>query len=97
MVPITIGNWLIKEEGIEWTGNNKYFIEKDRLLELGTGSRSNMYDWLIHLPEKTWLTKQDIYELNTALIYAINYFGFDLNRLSFVETIIEQQKQLLHK
>ncbi len=97
MVPITIGKWLIKEEGIEWTGNNKYFIEKDRLLELGTGSRSNMYDWLIHLPEKTWLTKQDIYELNTALIYAINYFGFDLNRLSFVETIIEQQKQLLHK
>jgi hypothetical protein len=97
MVPIMIGKWQIKEEGIEWTGGNKYFIDKDRLLEAGSGSRGNMYDWLVHLPEKTWLTKQDIYELNTVLIYAINYFGFDLNRLSFVETIIEQQKQLLHK
>ena len=44
MVPIIIGKWQIKEEGIEWTGGNKYFIDKDSLLQVGSGSRCNMYD-----------------------------------------------------
>lgn len=97
MVPITIGKWEVTEEGIQWTGDNEYFIDKDRLLESGPGSRSNMYDWLVHLPEKTWLSKEDIYALNTALVYAINYFGLDFHKNSFVETIVLQQNQLKHK
>jgi hypothetical protein len=94
MSPIKIGNWLVTDEGISWSGANEYFIDKDRLLETGPGNRSNMYDWLVHLPEKSWLDVEDIFTLNTAFIYAINYFELDLNQISFVETIIEQQKQL---
>jgi hypothetical protein len=54
-----------------------------------------MYDWLVHLPEKTWLTETDVYSLNTALIYAIELSGRGFpSNLSFVETFKEQQKLL---
>lgn len=90
-----IGNWLVTVDGIEWGGEEKeYFIEKERLLESGDGERENMYDWLIHLCGKGWLTDADIYELNTAFIFAMEYFKFDFSTHSFGETLIEQQKEL---
>jgi len=92
-----IGNWLITEEGIKWVGQPKvdYTIPKDRLLELRLGSK--IYDWLVHLAEKTWVTEADIYTLNTAFIYAIDYFGLDFKTASYVETIKEQQKEIEEK
>lgn len=95
MIPIKIGNWQVISDGIEFTGDNEYFIPKESLLERGSGERKNMYDFLVHLPTKSWLSVEDIYTLNTAYIYAINYFRLDLNKLSFVETMILQQKQLV--
>lgn len=95
---IKIGNWIIKDDGIHWAGQPEtgLVIEKERLNEGGPGDRVEMYDWLVHLPTKTWLTNEDIYALNTALIYALEYFdiGFD-NNLSFVKTFIEQQKEMI--
>jgi hypothetical protein len=57
-----------------------------------------MYDWLVHMPIKTWLTTEDVYALNTALIYSLEKFemGFDPN-ISFVETLETQQLLLLAK
>lgn len=94
MVPKQIGKWLVTEHGIEWTGINDYFIEKERLLEAGPADRINMYDWLVHLPEKSWLSVEDIYALNTAFIFALDYFGFNFNSRSFVTTLIEQEQHL---
>lgn len=90
-----IGNWLVTVDGIEWSGEEKeYFIEKDRLLENGDGEMENTYDWLVHLCSKGWLTDADIYEFNSAFIYAMEYFKFDFSTRSFIETLKEQQKEL---
>lgn len=99
MTEIKIENWLITEEGIEWDGIPKieYFISKERLNELGTGERSNMYNWLLHTASKTWITKTDVYTLNTAFIYAIEYFGLEYNTGSFMETLKEQQYEIMDK
>jgi hypothetical protein len=99
MTPFKIGNWLITEEGITWEGTPKidYVIPKERILELGPGDRKNMYDWLIHIPTKTWATEADIYALNSAFVYALTHYGLDLTTHSFVETLIEQQKELKEK
>lgn len=95
METFKIGNWLVTVDGIEWCGERKeYFIEKDRLLENGDGERKNMYDWLVHLPSRGWLTDADIYEFNSVFIFAMEYFKLDFNTLSFVETLIEQQNEL---
>lgn len=96
MTPLKIGNWQITEEGIAWDGIPKtdYIIPKDRILEFGPGGRKNMYDWLVHFPTKTWVKELDVYTLNTAFIYALEYYGLDFKTCSFVETIIEQQKEL---
>ena len=100
MIPFKIGNWLIDEDGIKWNGKSAvtYNIHKSRLAEAGPPGRENMYDWLVHMPEKTWLTREDIYSLNTALLYAMEYFKVDFpENLSFIETIIEKERQLSKK
>lgn len=91
-----IGNWLITEEGIKWDGTPKRnypLIPKDRLIEVGTDERKTMYDWLVHMQGKDWITKEDLYALNTAFVFALEYFkiGFPSN-ISFVDTFKEQQK-----
>lgn len=95
---LKIGNWLITADGIEWTGEryNGYFISKDRLLQEPIAEKGT-YDWLLHLAQKNWLTETDIYALNTALMYALEYFGMGSKRskISFVKTIDEQQR-LMH-
>ena len=100
MIPFKIGNWLINEEGITWDGEQqiKYEIEKDRLTESGPQDRINVYDWLVHMPTKAWLSREDIYALNTALIYAMEHFKIKFPKdLSFVETFKIQEDQLKNK
>lgn len=98
MIPFNIGNWEINQHGIEWKGKRgrDLLIEKDRITETGFGDRESTYDWLIHLTEKNWLTRTDIYALNSAFVYAISFFKLDLNSNSFVKTFIEQEKQLMY-
>lgn len=95
MLPQKIGNWEVTSEGIVWRGEGRYpTITVDRLTESGPpGERATMYDWLVHMAEKSWLTEKDIYALNTALIYAIEAHGQRFtNDLSFVDTFKEQQR-----
>lgn len=95
-----IGNWEVSDQGVAWKGEPgiQYFIETDRLTEAGPESRSKMYDWLVHMVEKTWLAEADIYALNTAIIYAIELSGQEFPRqLSFVDTFREQQDLIRRK
>ena len=97
MIPFKIGNWIIDENGIKWDGTPKldYRIPKERITEAGPSNRNRMYDWLVHMPHKTWLSREDIYTLNTALVYAMEAFGIAFPKnLSFVETFIAQSKEL---
>jgi len=98
MVPKKINNWLIDQTGIKWAGQPEidYLIPKEELIKSGFGNRKNMYDWLVHMVEKTWLTRTDIYALNTALIYAIEEFKISFPEdLSFIATFNEQDKELV--
>lgn len=55
----------------------------------------NMYDWLVHMATKIWLKKEDIYTLNTAFIYSLEYFGVGFpHGISFVETFKEQSSEI---
>jgi len=94
---IKIGNWTITEGGIKWSSKEeiKYFIDKERITERVQGTKADMYDWLIHMVEKPWLTREDIYALNTAFVFALEYFdiGF-LEDISFVETFEIQNEDL---
>ncbi len=95
MIPFNIGNWIINEEGIHHTSDPNYIIPVDRLAEPGPQGRHQMYDWLVHMPAKAWVSTEDVYALNTALIYALEHFGIDFPKdLSFVQTFIEQQNEL---
>lgn len=98
MIPFKIGNWLITDESIDWKGqpDNDYYIQIDRLLELDFGD-DKIFHWLTHMAEKTWLTREDIYALNTAFIYAIEYFKIKYDTGSFIETLKYQQLILKDK
>jgi len=86
------GYWIVTEKGIEWNQEKpgSYFIERSRLLELGPGEEQ-CYEWLLHIPEKTWLNKQDVLDLNEAFCYAAKKFGFEINESIYKNTITEQQ------
>ncbi|HEY4198489.1 MAG TPA: hypothetical protein VGM63_23275 [Mucilaginibacter sp.] len=100
MENLKIGNWLITADGIEWDGKayKGYYIDKDRLLQRGL-EHKDTYDWLLHMAHKNWLTETDIYALNTALVYAMEYFNAPNKwpKLSFVKSINEQQKIIHYK
>ena len=99
MIPFDIENWTITADGIIWTGQPQvdYLIPRARLLELGNAERTNMYDFLIHMCEKTWLTVADIYTLNSAFIYAVSAYGFTLNSDVFVSSLIEQRIKIAER
>lgn len=56
-----------------------------------------MYDWLVHMPNKSWINKEDVYTLNTAFIYAMELYGLDFNINSFIKTLKEQQVEMRYK
>ncbi len=89
-----IGNWLLDESGISWSGKNKkrYVISLDEIA--ATSNRGDVYDWLIHIPSKTWIKEVDIYALNTIFIYVLSRYEMDFNIQSFTKTLEEQQRIL---
>lgn len=95
MIPFKLGNWLIDEEGIRHVDYKEYEISRSRILERGPADRRNMLDWLVHLPTKAWCTKEDIFALNSALLYGIEAYGLDIPEdISFMKTMIEQTRIL---
>jgi len=92
---IKVGNWTITDEGIVWTGEPyvKYHILKERMNE--PFDNTNIYDWLVHMVEKPWITRNDIYALNTAFIFALEYYGIGFTEdRSLVETLTVQNRRL---
>jgi len=95
MIPFKIGNWLINEEGISHSKDDDYLISRERIVERGPQDRRNIFDWLVHMPTKSWCTREDIYALNTAFFYAIEAYGISYSSdISFVKTIVMQEKIL---
>lgn len=89
------GHWDVTAEGIKWDNQKEgdYFIEKSRLLELGPGNDQN-YEWLLHIPPKTWLDEYDVQNLNEAFIYAAERFGYQLDQ-KILDDTLELQKAII--
>ena len=91
---IEVGGWIITPEHLDCTNvlGAEYFIPRGELLSLGVDSRSNLYDWLIHLVEKS-AVKNEVHSLNTAFILAASKWGLDLDG-TILKNTIEEQKAL---
>jgi hypothetical protein len=87
------GNWGINDQGIIWLKTPAYLIPVHSLSEEGHGRRKGMYDILLHMTEKSWLTRNDLYILNTAFLYSLEHFGIGLSeKISITKTFLEQEK-----
>lgn len=95
-----IGNWLITEEGIEYSSDRKadYFIDRSWLnaTRAGVGD-ATIYDCLVHLSGRTFTTREDIDQLNKAFTYALNYFDIDLIPDVLISTKEEQKCDMIGK
>lgn len=93
------GHWEVTENGIEWDGqkNGHYHIEANRILELGPGNEKKYYEWLLHIPRKTWLNRQDILELNQAFLYAAEVLGLEVDERILKITLEVQQLIIQNK
>jgi len=89
------GNWTLTKNGIQWGGPPDFLIPQSSIGQPGSGYRKKMYDTLVQMTEKTWLTKDDIGNLNTIYIFALEYYNIGFSKdISFVETFQEQKKLL---
>lgn len=96
----TFGNWIVTNELIEWDSSSKhghYQIAQSRLLELTDRSGTSMYDWLIHVPPKTWLDKQDVLDLNDAFNHLAEISNLTIDSKILKDTLAHQANILLTK
>ena len=93
------GNWEVTNDGIIWTSVPiGYFVPREEIHDGGFGERENVYDWLVHLPGKTWLSRKDIMDLNEAYLYAFDYYDIgEADHLSWEETMRQQEEVLQDK
>ncbi len=94
------GCWKLDDEGIEHIGENGYgyFISKDRLDSKGYHNKEeNVYNWLIHLLEKLWLSNNDIFDFNHIFLIALGYFNIPVNKERFDNTLEMQKKLMINR
>ena len=59
-----IGNWELDDDGfVNWKGEGEYFFPAKELGQVGVGERSNVSDTIVHVSEKTWISRQDMEDL----------------------------------
>ena len=91
------GNWLVKEESIEWEGEgdgSQFVIAKDSLTEIRYDKKGSFfYNWILLATEEEWLTQDDLYDLNFAFVYAAALWGQEFSYETFDATLEEQYDQ----
>jgi hypothetical protein len=74
---IKFGIWEIHEDfGIigKVSPTYDYPIHKEKLWDTKEYKGKLVWDWLIHLTEKNWLTLENVNDLNTAFLFGQDYF-----------------------
>lgn len=71
------GSWNVTDDGIEWAGTPpvEYVISRNRLTETAEWGSVTIYDWPVHMVQKTWLKRDDIKDLTEALRFAGEHFN----------------------
>ena len=91
------GHWVVANDGIEWDEKKagKYFIPSNRLLELTERRGVDMYDWLVHIPEKSWVENQDASDLNEAFKYLSAQLKLEIDEQIYNDSINYQINDIL--
>ena len=90
-----VGNWQIdiEEQKIIWCGGGNLSIGKDEII---SNSPSRQYfDMILHFCERSYISENDIFALNSALIYAIEIFNIPLPDGFNYKILIEAQKKII--
>jgi hypothetical protein len=90
------GNWEVTDSSIEWRGgNNKFAIPFNDLnaTRQNNTDDSVFYNWILLATEESWLTQNDLFDMNYAFVYAIAKTGLDFNYDIFDATLEEQFDQ----
>lgn len=89
---IRFGDWVVTESGVLWAKAKPtaIFVSKDILgFAVKDNAGRELYDMLIQLSRKTWMTELEMYQLNAAYFYAIEYFKVE--PLSIMATLTRQR------
>ena len=88
-----IGNWEYSGESIDWKGKPfiDYHIDATILLDTTKRYGPMMYDWLIHLAEKSWISAKDAVDLQELFIHVSNRRELDIDPDIMMNTIREMQ------
>lgn len=87
------GNWEVTDSAIIGLGELEGIkIDSDQLLDK---RQEQLYDWLIHIAEKGNVTELNVYEFNTAFVYALSFFNIDIPRELSLSKSFEKQKQII--
>lgn len=93
------GHWNVTSEGIKWDELKRgtYSISSARLLELTDRKGVAMYDWLVHVPPKTWLTVKDALDLNDAFRYLASELDMEIDENIYSDSLEYQKLDLARK
>jgi hypothetical protein len=96
------GIWQIEDIGIigkDLPGQD-YIIPKNRLWETTNRNGILLYDWPVHLSEKTWMTEPMFDDLINAMVFAQEHFASentgDVNNVSWNRTTAYAKKNIGH-
>lgn len=90
------GSWNVTDNGIEWAGTPpvEYVIDHNRLTETAEWGGVKIYDWPVHMVQKTWLKREDINNLTEALRFAGNHFNAEFSADIWEATLQLQESEL---
>lgn len=95
---IKFGIWQIESDALVAKDGHDYIIERSRFWETQDYNGHLVWDWLIHLAQKSWITSENINDLNTAFFFCQDYFKeFMPANLPYISTAqtLNIQKQLI--
>jgi hypothetical protein len=90
------GNWNVSEKGIQWKGMGDFFIPGDQIIMERPGAPGGgepMYEWILRATDQEWLSHDDLYDLNFAIVYAAAKLGLNFNYEIFDNTLEAQYEQ----
>lgn len=96
MKKIKFANWTVTPEAITWQQEEDgwyYEISIDNLTK--RVQNKDFFDWLIHVPIKTWMTREDTYALNSAFLYVLAEHNIQLTNNMFLTNVLQQQVEIL--
>lgn len=100
------GNWVVNDDGLIYQAgvysDSPYRITRTRLWEDTYRDGVKLFDWHIHIAEKSTMSTEDIYNLNKAWDFAEKHFRelrpqdlSDIDIADILSSTLKYQKEIL--